>query len=455
MLGRPIDSARVLRAALSNGGDWAELFLEERQLTTVFIDHGRVESVDQGSDAGAGVRLVRADQTSYGASNALDTDNLVTIAGGLAVAVEAPTEVRAATVPETAAPSYKPDEALAERVELCSEIEAYARGIDLRIAQISVAYAEQQRRIAVVDSAGLWREELQLSIKLTVFATARDDDDLQLGQSLFARRASFDRQTLRRYGMQAATDAVRIACLNLDAPAAPRGAMPVVIAGVAGGTMVHEAVGHGLEGDLVEAGFSVYRDQLGQRIASEQVTLVDDATLVGLRGSFGIDDEGQLAERTVLIENGVLKGFMHNRTTAARAGVKTTGNGRRESYKHRPLVRMSNTVLQPGDLEPARVLAPVSRGLYVKQLGAGEVDTVSGDFVFEVTEGYLIENGQVGHAVRGATLCGNGPEVLHKIEAIGNDLGFDPGTCGKDDQLVPITSAQPTLRISELIVGGV
>ena len=219
--------------------------------------------------------------------------------------------------------------------------------------------------------------------------------------------------------------------------------------------MIHEAVGHGLEADLAQSGLSVYSNRLGEQIASPLITVIDDSTLSGKRGSFRFDDEGIEAERTVLIEKGTLKTFMYDRLTAMKAGVRSTGNGRRESYKHRPIPRMSNTLITPGIADPAEILRSTPRGLYVKKMGGGQVNTVNGDFVFEVSEGYLIENGQIGEPVRGATLTGNGPQVLLSIDRVGSDLGFSIGTCGKDGQGAPVSDGQPTLRIPEITIGGV
>jgi TldD protein len=218
--------------------------------------------------------------------------------------------------------------------------------------------------------------------------------------------------------------------------------------------MVHEAVGHGLEGDLVHAGVSVYAGKTGEQVASSLVTVIDDATIPNARGSFSFDDEGIPAQRTVLVENGILKGYLYDRLTAMKAGAVSTGNGRRESYHAKPVVRMTNTLIAPGDTPPEDIVKTVEKGLFVRKMGGGQVNTVNGDFVFEVTEGYLIENGKVGKPVRGATLTGNGPETLKKVVMVGSDLGFGIGTCGKDGQGVPVSDAQPTLLIEEMTVGG-
>jgi len=230
--------------------------------------------------------------------------------------------------------------------------------------------------------------------------------------------------------------------------------MPVVLSSEAGGTMVHEAIGHGLEADLAGEGLSVYSGKLGQQVASPAITVIDDGSIRGLRGSMGCDDEGSPTQRSVLVDKGVLTGFMTDLLSARKYGLPLTGNARRESYRHRPVPRMTNTMIQPGPLDPDEVVKKAARGIFVKKMGGGQVNTVTGDFVFNISEGYLIENGSVGEPVRGATLIGNGPRVLSSIELVGNDLGFGIGTCGKDGQGVPVADAQPTLLIPEITVGG-
>ncbi len=251
-----------------------------------------------------------------------------------------------------------------------------------------------------------------------------------------------------------ATTVAKRAVTLLKAPLAPSGPMTVVVSSEAGGTMVHEAVGHGLEADLAREGLSVYQDQLGERVANPLITVIDDPTLPGKRGSFLFDDEGTPAQRNVLIDRGILKTFLYNRLYAMKDGVVSTGNGRRESYQHRPIVRMTNTMIAPGESDPESIVRSVDKGLLVTRMGSGQVNTVNGDFVFEVSEGFILKNGKIDHPVRGATLTGNGPEVLNSIDKVGSDLGFGLGTCGKDGQGVPVADAQPTLRIPEIIVGG-
>jgi TldD protein len=253
---------------------------------------------------------------------------------------------------------------------------------------------------------------------------------------------------------QVAEVATKRSLLMLSARKAPMGRMPVVLSSEAGGTMIHEAIGHGLEADLAQEGLSVYSRKVGEKVASPLITVVDDPTLPQKRGSYAFDDEGMPSRRTFLVEEGILKGYLYDRLTAFKDGVESTGNGRRESYQHKPIPRMSNTMILPGKMKPEEIVHSVEKGLFVRKMGGGQVNTVNGDFVFEVSEGYLIEKGRMGEPVRGAILTGSGPQILKEIDMVGDDLGFGIGTCGKDGQGVPVADAQPTLRIPELVVGG-
>jgi TldD protein len=251
-----------------------------------------------------------------------------------------------------------------------------------------------------------------------------------------------------------ATIAAKRAILMLEAQKAPAGEMTVILSSSAGGTMIHEAIGHGLEADIIQKGASKYCGKIGKKIASSLITVIDNPTLPNKRGSYRFDDEGNSSQKTILVENGVLKSYLYDYLTAKKDKIKPTGNGRRQSYHYRPIPRMSNTYIAPGKTDPKKIIKSVKRGLFVKQMGGGQVDTVTGDFVFEVEEGYLIEDGKITKPVRGATLIGNGPEVLREIDMVGNDLGFEIGTCGKEGQGVPVSDGQPTLRIPKIIVGG-
>jgi TldD protein len=305
----------------------------------------------------------------------------------------------------------------------------------------------------MVNSEGQWAEEDRTSIIYVCQVVTREGDVIQTGYEPVGGTVGleiFEETPPEGVAGAAAERAIK----GLRARKAPGGRMAVVLSSEAGGTMIHEAVGHGFESDLAEQNLSVYSGKLGQRVASPVITVLDDGTVPGKRGSTYMDDEATLSQSTVLIDEGVLENFMYDRLSAMKDGKTSTGNGRRESYHFRPIPRMTNTMIAPGRTPPGDIIKSLERGLLVKKMGGGQVNTVNGDFVFEVTEGYMIEKGKVGEPVRGATLTGNGPEVLKSIDMVGTDLGFGIGTCGKDGQGVPISDAQPTLRIPEIVVGG-
>ena len=328
-----------------------------------------------------------------------------------------------------------------------------AWGCDQRIRQVKASYAERRQEVFIANSEGQAVEDTRAGLVFFVQAVAADDGVIQTGYEPVGGAVGLE--LFDEHPPEAvAKEAARRAILMLEARPAPGGRMPVVLASRAGGTMIHEAVGHGLEADLCVEGLSVYAGKLGQEVASPLVTVIDDATNPGKRGALGCDDEGSPGARTVLIEKGRLTAFMTDRLYSRKGELPLSGNGRRESYRHRPICRMTNTLIAPGASDPEEILKCTEAGLYVVKMGGGQVNTVNGDFVFEVSEGYLIEKGRVGQPVRGATLVGSGPEVLRSIDLVGSDLGWSIGTCGKDGQGVPVGDAQPTLRIAELLVGG-
>ncbi len=328
-----------------------------------------------------------------------------------------------------------------------------ARAVSDKVRQVKVNYHNGCRKIYIANSYGEEVEDIRHDLVFLVHAVVSSDGIIQTGyESMggFSGVELFDTTSPEEVGRIAAERGVRM----LSARKAPVGEMSVVLSSEAGGTMVHEAVGHGLEGDFIEQGLSVYSNRFGEKVASELVTIIDDSTIPNKRGSFHFDDEGTPAQRTVLIENGIMKMCMHDRLSALKSGIASTGNGRRTSYRSRPIPRMTNTLIAPGRTNPEEIIRSVDKGLFVKKMGGGEVNIVNGDFVFEVSEGYLIEGGKVTAPIRGAILTGNGPKVMGEIDMVGSDLGFGIGTCGKDGQGAPVSDAQPTLRIPKIIVGG-
>ncbi len=457
---RAIDYSAVLKRALSSGGEFADIFVEQSAPLSIICEDGKIEKVTSGIDCGAGVRLITGRRSVYAYTNDMTTESLLELADVVRQAasrkdLHANFELMRKK-PKRDFPIRKSPQAFGmdEKVALVLQASAVARSLDQRIRQAMVSYREHRQQLTMANSDGALVEDDRLYLTAMVHVVAADGDVVQTGYEPVGGMTGmelFDAHPLT----QAAETAVRRAVMMLSARKAPAGRMPVVLASDAGGTMIHEAVGHGLEADLAQAGLSVYSGRIGDRIASPLVTVVDDATLEGRRGSFRFDDEGTDAERTVLVDKGILTTFMYDRLTAMKDGVTSTGNGRRESYKHRPIPRMTNTMIAPGESDPGEILRSTARGLFVRKMGGGQVNTVNGDFVFEVSEGYLIENGSIGEPVRGATLTGNGPHVLLSIDRVGSDLGFSIGTCGKDGQGAPVSDAQPTLRIPEITIGGI
>ncbi|ACX51807.1 peptidase U62 modulator of DNA gyrase [Ammonifex degensii KC4] len=445
----------VLETALARGGDYADIYLEERRSTLISLEDQRVERVHVGVDRGAGVRVLKGDSTVYAYTNDLSREGLLRIAEQAARAVA---QEREANLPELKKPdeevSLPEDVPLEEKVKVVQEADKAAREVSPLIRQVMVSYGDVTQNLVIATSEGELVEEKRSRLRFTVNAVAAEGGVIQTGFEALGSTAGFPAAFKEFPPEELARVAARRAAALVKAPPAPAGKMPVVLAGEAGGTMVHEACGHGLEADLVQKGLSVYKGKLGEQVASEEVTVIDDATLPGKYGSYRYDDEGVKARPVVLIERGVLKEYLYDRRTAAKEGRNSNGHGRRESYQHKPIPRMANTYIAPGEWDPEDIIREVKEGFLVKKMGGGQVNTTNGDFVFEVAEGYLIQDGDVGPLVRGATITGNGPEVLRRVTMVGRDLGFTVGTCGKDGQGVPVSDAQPTLLVPELIVGG-
>ncbi len=449
----------VLAKAMSRGGEYADIFAEEKTTTLIEIEAERVERLVQGSRSGAGVRTIHDHRVAYSYTDSVEKSSLLDCAFVASRAVKGGKSVnspaKAGAWRNERMKVLEPPSlvSIPDKLEILWKAEKAARKADKRIVQVRVLFSDQTRSIAVADSGGGRTADSSTYIVFYVIAVAGDESGIQVAHEALGGNSGMEIFKERGPEELAVRAALRAAAA-LEARPAPAGAMPVVLSSEAGGTMVHEAVGHGLEADLAEQGLSVYQDMIGQRVGSDLVTVVDDATLPGKRGSFNFDDEGTPAQRTVLVEKGILKTFMYDYRMAAKTGSQSTGNGRRESYMYPPIARMTNTIIEPGQSDPASILKSVDKGLLVLRMGGGEVNTVNGDFVFEVEEGYMIEAGEKGEPVRGATLTGNGPRVLMDIDMVGSDLGFGIGTCGKDGQGAPVSDAQPTLRIPEIIVGG-
>lgn len=431
---------------------FSDIFREKVILSSVVIDDGRVEAASERRDSGVGIRLAVGPET-FSVALADPTKSAFTAAVrelSAARKLKKPPLFAALRLPP---PIEVIGKTLAEKTQLLWEMERAARSVSKKVGQVRVTYKDYARAILVTRSDGVQRGDSIRGFYLSVLVTVSGRGKVQTGYDALGGTLGWELFN-ERDPVEAAKSAVLRALTMLDAKRAPSGKMPVVMAAQAGGTMIHEAVGHGLEADLYADGHSIYGGKIGEMVASPLVTVVDDPTLPGKRGSYTCDDEGTVAAPTALIEGGVLKRLMQSRETTLRTGLAPSANGRRESWRVPPIPRMSNTMIMPGSHEPGEIIADTHRGLYVTRMGGGQVDTVSGDFVFEVDEGFLIEGGKIGRPVRGATIAGNGPDALMSIDRVGRDLGFSIGTCGKDGQGAPVADAQPTIRIPELTVGG-
>jgi len=455
---------KILKRTLSSGGEYADVFVEHRKPVSIMLEDDKIEKISSGIDAGAGIRLISNGKTYYAFSNDLSEKALLELAETLTKASPRPPSTISCFDLRKQKPTVAFDiKMLPESVVIDKKIELVrianntARNFDKRVKQVIVRYRDsaQKVQIAALSSSGegTIAEDERIHTLMVVHVIVSDNGIIQTGYEPaggFIGFELFDSINIRDIAVNAANRAA----MMLTARRAPGGRMPAVISSEAGGTMIHEAIGHGLEADLAQQGLSVYSNKLGEKVASPLISVLDDATLPNKRGSFRFDDEGTPAQRTVLVENGVLASYMYDKFTAMQDNAKSTGNGRRESYHSRPIPRMTNTFIAPGKSIPEDILKSIPKGVFVKKMGGGQVNTVTGDFVFEAQEAYLIENGKIGDPVRGATLIGNGPQVLNSIDMVGSDLGFSIGTCGKDNQGAPVSDAMPTIRIPEIVIGG-
>ncbi len=450
---------RVLRVALARGGDMAEVFAEDRQSSSALLDDRRIEELASGRERGAGIRVVVGETTGFAHTADLSEPGLLAAAEAAAsVAREGGGGVRTVALsPRRSRPARQfrlpSTVAKAEKLELLARADDAARSSGGAITQVQVGYADSFRRILIASSDGVLAEDEQVRTRLGVSCVANGDTGMQTGYETLARTEGFevfDRVDVEELARVAA----RRALTKLAARPAPTGELPVVLAHGSGGILFHEACGHGLEADHIVKDASVYVGQIGKQVASPLVTLVDDGTVTGEWGNFAVDDEGHPASRNVLIDHGVLTDYLWDWLRARKEGRRSSGNGRRQSYQHLPMVRMTNTFLLAGEDDPEEIIAQTPRGVYVAKLGGGQVNTTTGDFVFGTSEAYLIEDGRVTEPLRDANLIGNGPEILRRIDALGTDFEMTPGTCGKDGQSVPVGCGQATLRLTGITIGG-
>lgn len=450
---------RVLAQALAKGGDFAEVFVEDRVSTALRAEDGKIERAQSGFIRGAGIRVIAGESTGYAFTDSWEEKALLSAAEVARSVAHGSLETRAVSLEERPRAILHPVEERPERVaksekaEMVERADEAARSRGKEIRQVLVAYGDAVQKVLIANSEGVLAEDERTYTRLVVQAVAAKNGAIQTGAEGPGRLGGFEflRTNPPEKAARAAADR---ALAMLRAKPAPTGRMPVILEAGFGGVLFHEACGHGLEADLVQKKASVYASRLGKRVAAESVTALDDSTLPNIWGSFSFDDEGTPAERTVVIEAGKLVSYLHSWLTARRGKARLTANGRRQSYQHAPIPRMTNTFIAPGKATLEEMLEGVELGLYAKALGGGQVDTATGDFVFGVSEGYLIQKGKITHPVRGATLIGNGPRILELIDLVGSNLEFEPGTCGKEEQASPVGTGQATLRIRELTVGG-
>ncbi|MCE9573695.1 MAG: metalloprotease TldD [Deltaproteobacteria bacterium] len=454
---------RLLSIALDAGGDYADLYFEYRVTADYSYEDEQVKTVGRGVSLGLGVRVTKGDATGYAYTEDLAWDRMAhaaRIAGQIAsgggsaqpvdVAHVAIPDLYTVTTPSLAAPP-------ADKLELLRAADRAARAYDPRITRVEASFVEQIKEVLVVTSDGHLARDVQPLMRFGVRAVAEDGAKRQAGSSGGGGRYGLDYfAQAKKDAASHGAEAARIAIAMFDAQDAPAGEMPVVLAAGDSGILLHEAVGHGLEADFNRKETSNYSGQIGKQVASTLCTVVDDGTVPSSRGSINVDDEGYASKSNTLIENGILVGYMHDRLSAKHYGIKPTGNGRRESFRAMPLPRMTNTELRPGTSDPAEIIASVKRGIFAKRFSGGQVNISNGDFVFSLTESYLIEDGKLTAPLKGVNLIGNGPEVLRRVDMLGSDYELSDGiwTCGKDGQSVPVGVGTPSVRISKITVGG-
>jgi TldD protein len=457
------DLDRLLGQILTHRVDYADLYFQYSRHESWSLEEGQVKSGSYSVEQGVGVRAVSGEKTGFAYSDEIllpALSDAATAARAIArsgASAGTPVRQRSGAIARLYAP-LDPIASLedAAKVKLLETVEAEAKSTDPRVTQVMASLSGVQEVILVAGSDGRLAADIRPLVRLNVTVIVEANGRRETGSYGGGGRVSYQYFLENDYARSYAREAVRQALVNLEADDAPAGSMPVVLGPGWPGILLHEAIGHGLEGDFNRKGTSAFAGMVGKQVAARGVTVVDDGTLADRRGSLNVDDEGTPTQKTVLIEDGILKGYLQDTLNARLMGVAPTGNGRRESYAHMPLPRMTNTYMLPGIRDPREIIASVEKGLYAVNFGGGQVDITNGKFVFSASEAYLIENGKVTRPVKGATLIGNGPDVLTRVTMVGNDLALDSGvgTCGKDGQSVPVGVGQPTLLIDGLTVGG-
>ncbi len=456
------DLEKYLSAALSAGGDYADLYFEYQTSTSLSMDESMVKSASQGISAGCGVRVLSGERTGYAYTDNLSPERILHAAKTAALIASGPAKTPVTGFQDKPFRSLYPvalpsvDADVMAKLDLLARADKAARAYDPRIKEVRVGYADELRRILIAGSDGTFAEDAQPLARFNVSCIAKVEANSARGGHGGGGRVALDFFLQEKSPEHFATEAARQAVLQLDAREAPAGEMEVVLGPGWPGVLLHEAIGHGLEADFNRKKTSAFAGLLGKRVASDKCTIVDNGTMPWRRGSLNFDDEGQATQNTVLIEKGILKGYLSDKLSSRLMGISDTGNGRRESYEHIPMPRMTNTYMLAGEDNPEDIVRSVKRGIYAVNFGGGQVDITNGKFVFSTSEAYLIEDGKVTAPIKGATLIGNGPDVLTRVSMVGNDLQLDEGvgTCGKDGQSVPVGVGIPTLKVDRLTVGG-
>ncbi|NBC46470.1 MAG: metalloprotease TldD [Gammaproteobacteria bacterium] len=456
------DLDRLISALSSPAIDAADVYFQSSRLQSWMLEDGIIKDGSFNIEQGAGLRAISGEKTGFAYSDELELGALTKAADAARAIARgggaAPVNIGGAPARRRLYDPMNPIESLddAAKIDLLHRVDAEARGMDTRVKEVMVSLVAVQDTILVVSDDGRLNADVRPLIRLSVVVVAEENGRREQAHSGGGARLDLGWMLAEDRALGFAREAVRQALVNLEAGPAPAGTMTVVLGAGWPGVLLHEAIGHGLEGDFNRKGTSAFSGRLNERVAAKGVTVVDDGTLPGRRGSLNIDDEGTESHCTTLIEDGVLVGYMQDRLNARLMGMQPTGNGRRESYAHLPMPRMTNTYMRAGNHDPGEIIASVEHGLYAANFGGGQVDITSGKFTFSASEAYLIENGKISQPVKGATLIGNGPDVLTRVSMVGNDLKLDEGvgTCGKDGQSVPVGVGQPTLRVDGLTVGG-
>ena len=455
---------RILGKTLSPQVDYADLYFQHEVSDAVSLEEGQVKQASKHVNQGVGVRAISGEKTGYAFSDDITVSTLESAAGTARQIASSSAETASVAIQAAQMPAHNlypvqtpgPEVPIAAKLELLQKIDAFCRAYDPRISKVQTSLSSVHQFVLVATSDGLVIGDVRPLLRLNVLCIATQQDNRQSGSAGGGGRVEYTFLLDNDHYLDFAREAARRAIVNLDAVATPAGTMDVVLGPGWPGILLHEAIGHGLEGDFNRKGLSAFSGRMGERVASELCTVIDDGTMAQRRGSLNVDDEGTPTSSTVLIENGVLCGYMQDTLNARLMGVSPTGNGRRQSYAHMPMPRMTNTYMLAGTSEPEEIIASVDAGLYAVSFGGGQVDITNGKFVFSMNEAYVIDKGKVTRPVKGASLIGNGPDVLTRITMVGNDLGFDTGvgTCGKNGQSVPVGVGLPTIRINDLTVGG-